>query len=456
MQMTKADRRVILFWCTALPLLLLWWGFLRWMHTPHTVIPTIARLTNVVPLHGKTGDAARIAHAVRADDGMRTYMILVQDTTTARPTGGKIATVVMMRVENGHVISSTAYDPAALPSLSAEVSADVQTAIGLPDAINPLSIEESNWFADFPTSARIAAQLYRLHDPQTTVDAVFAVNAAAFDTVLAVTGPVRVGACTVRSGSAIVERRCVHDDDTTVRADAAFVGDVHRVLAEHVAATLSVWQKIDLLRAGVHMCDAKHLMTAPMTQMHIAAPLARRGWDGRVDTAWAKDYVLVDDGTLSPNGTDALLARTMMYDVDLSGSIPQAVVTMRYAYGKGAVPMSAQPLRTFVRVTTLRNTWFTSVTPCDVPAHYGIKYGRRYATCMVTVPYGSTVDVVFRYNLPIDLRNYYPYDLKVQHHAGIGVLPLTIQVHGFGARTDETHEIRLWRDMTLRRRGVQL
>ncbi len=69
--------------------------------------------------------------------------------------------------------------------------------------------------------------------------------------------------------------------------------------------------------------------------MNLCA-LQRRGWDGSVDAVWKKDYIMVDDGAVSPYGVESRVSRSVTYAIDLSQSIPQAVVTVRYAYGSTA------------------------------------------------------------------------------------------------------------------------
>ncbi len=58
---------------------------------------------------------------------------------------------------------------------------------------------------------------------------------------------------------------------------------------------------------------------------------------------------------------------------------------------------------------------------------------------------------MFHYNLPIDVRNHYPYDVKIQHHAGVGAVPWTIRIRKAGSDGLQTYSAVVDRDMTLRR-----
>ncbi len=450
--MTKTDRRMVIFWMIAGPLLVAWWFFLQWMNSPQRIVAPIAYLTNIIPLHSTVGDAARIADALLSRRGTRTYLILVQDMQTARPTGGDIASVVLVVMHDGVVTSVTSHDPRDLAD--APIDRDQYDAItmGLPAAVNPFSMRDSNWFTDFPTSARIAAHIYRVQFPQISIDAVLSVDAVALDVVLDAIAPLTVGECVVRNGNDVVHQQCRRTGGMMDSAKAHFVGDALSAMFTSISHTASVWQRMALLKAFVQLCDTKHIHITPLRNMNLSAPLQRRGWDGSVDAVWKKDYIMVDDGAVSPYGVESRVSRSVTYAIDLSQSIPQAVVTVRYAYGSTAPhKMSVADYLTFVRVTVPRNTWFTSVVPCESAPHYGMKYGRRYAACTVRIPYGSTTDVVFHYNLPIDVRNHYPYDVKIQHHAGVGAVPWTIRIRKAGSDGLQTYSAVVDRDMTLRR-----
>lgn len=449
--MTKAHRRLVIFWMIAGPLLVTWWFFLYWMNRPQRIVAPMAYVTNILPLHSKIGDAARIVRELFSAKQERTYLILVHDARTARPTGGLITSVVAVTVHDGVVTSVVAHDPATFAPIAIDQKQYSAATVGLPSGINPFSMQESNWFADFPTSARIAAHIYRAQFSHAVIDAVLSVDAVALDAFMEIMGPIVFDGCSVYDGDSVVRRQCVHARGVVEPADTAFTGDALAALATSVSDTASVWQRMALLRAAVHMCDAKHVQIVPLSAMNLAAPLQRRGWDGAVDTAWNKDYVMVDDGAVSPRGVETRVARSVTYAVDLSQSIPQAAVTVRYAYGTRDTRMSVMDYEVFVRVTVPRNTWFTSAMPCIDTPHYGMKYGKRYAACTVRVPYGATTEVTFHYNLPIDVRNHYPYDLKMQHCAGFGVVPWTIRITKTGDDAPHVYTTVIDRDMTLRR-----
>lgn len=450
----RTDRRLMIFWAIAVPLLLLWGIFLYWMNTAHAIAPFLARVSNSIPLHTVVGDASRVAAALRADNHERQYVILVHDEDTLRPAGGKIVAVVLARVRDGNVVAYRGYDPRDFAPLTPK-DGGFGATIGVPQGIDPLTMTESNWFADFPTNARIAARIFTAHDDAARPDAVIAVNAAAYDAVLSAVGPVRVGACDVGTGDTIVHRRCFSSyDHVPTDAPATFVGDATAALITRVAREASVWQRLAILRAGVAALHAKDVQIAPLTsELAIDAPLARHGWSGAVDRTWREDYVFVVDASRAPDGADVNVTRTIAYDADLSASIPRATVTITYAYDTAqSQQQSVADYVAFVRLFTPLTTWFTSVAPCEGPVHYGIKHGKRYAACMVRVPPGETTEVSFHYNLPIDTRNHYPYMLKVQRQSGVGDVPFTARIRTYGAEQAQVIATSLSRDIVIQPR----
>ncbi len=121
-------------------------------------------------------------------DVKRRYLIVFQNNTELRPTGGFIGSYALADVLNGKLMNieipgGGSYD------LQGSLSARVQSPFPL-HVVNPSwQFQDSNWFADFPTSAKKMIWFYEKSGGP-TVDGVIALNASFFQNLLGVIGSV--------------------------------------------------------------------------------------------------------------------------------------------------------------------------------------------------------------------------------------------------------------------------
>ena len=124
----------------------------------------------------------------------RTYAVVFQNPNELRPTGGFWGQIAFVKMQNGRVEKldiKSIYDPAG------QVISLQHAPEGL-DVISPsFALQDANWFADFPTSARVLMGfLSETGDPR--LDGVIALNPKVVTDLLALTGPVLVDDLGVR------------------------------------------------------------------------------------------------------------------------------------------------------------------------------------------------------------------------------------------------------------------
>ncbi|MDP2630875.1 MAG: DUF4012 domain-containing protein [Candidatus Uhrbacteria bacterium] len=118
----------------------------------------------------------------------RRYLIVFQNNTELRPTGGFIGSYALADVLNGALVNveipgGGSYD------LKGSLSVRVQSPFPL-HVINPSwQFQDSNWFPDFPTSAKKMIWFYEKSGGP-TVDGVIALNASFFQNILGIIGSV--------------------------------------------------------------------------------------------------------------------------------------------------------------------------------------------------------------------------------------------------------------------------
>jgi hypothetical protein len=151
-----------------------------------------AGLRRLSSLTGTAARAATLLPPMLGADGPRTYLVLFQNPTEVRATGGMPGAFVVVRADQGAI---TIVDQGAS-------AADLGT---FPEPVLPLDPAQVALYSDklgkfpaditftphFPTAATLAREMYRLRSG-TTVDGVLATDPVALSYLLAATGPVPV------------------------------------------------------------------------------------------------------------------------------------------------------------------------------------------------------------------------------------------------------------------------
>jgi hypothetical protein len=450
----RATRNLVIFWIIAIPLLVAFFFVLQWKNDPKKMMHVAYTTSKVLPLGDKYDSALAIGeYILQEDDVERTYLVLLQNNMELRPGGGYIGSFAIVTIKDGSVVRSAVHDTA---NFDGRIPDEIAPPYPMKETMHipSLKLRDSNWMPDFPTNARLAENFYALGQGEEVFDGVIAVNASILDTVLAITGPITISGYpeVFESGNAVmtleyqVERG--YKDLGIKKGDRKVIMD--KLLKEIVVHMhdLSWREKVGLMDHFIHALDSRDIQLY-LNDERMAQIVESVQWDGAVDTSWDKDYLMVVDANLASYKTDHVVERSIDYAVDLSGSIPQSILTLHYENTATQKDWKTNDYQVYVRVYTPDNTWFTDIDGCVLPPQYGTKYGKKYVGCLVHVKLGSARDVVVRYNLPIDLKNSYPYDLKIQKQSGVHDVPVRVRVQDPGTGPAEEYAVIMDTDIIL-------
>jgi hypothetical protein len=336
------------------------------------------RLDPYLPWFEVAVDGALLAPDLLGADGPRTYLVLVQNQDELRATGGFISAVGELRIEGGRLAALEFRDSYAVDNPS------VPHDLTPPDLQNTLYGElwffrDTNWDADFPTSARRALDVYA-RDRGVQADGVVTVDQAALRLFLDAMGPLRVEGQAEPVTGANVEAMIRAEWSRPVDGGDSAEWWLHRkdLLGQIAGAALDRLMegqgvpRLALAQALRQALDEKHVLVY-LADPQAADLLRRRNWDGALAAPSApRDTLLVVDSNVGYNKADANVTRSIHYGVDLAGEDgPRARVTLRY-----------------------HNRSTRAVTACVQEARYGERYADMTERCYwdyvrVYVPAGS-------------------------------------------------------------------
>lgn len=158
-------------------------------------IPTIR--ASVSAIHGH----ARSIAGMLGMREIRRYLVLLQNASELRPSGGFVGNIALLTVANGQIVELEVDDTYRFDGQITEYSVP---PVPIQDISAAWSLHDSNWFRDFPTSAAIAATFFE-EQGGATPDGVIGVTSRMIERALHATGPLTLDDGTVITADSMVD-----------------------------------------------------------------------------------------------------------------------------------------------------------------------------------------------------------------------------------------------------------
>jgi len=401
--------------------------------------------------------------------GPKTYLILAQNEDELRPTGGFITSVGKLVVDSGQIVSldfeGVDYQEdwsKPFPSAPWQLQEYMNTSV--------LILRDSNWFADFPTSALWAKYLYAYNHSH-AVDGVIAFDQQLLVLLLRALGPLDVDGApyAITSDNVVAYMRTAKEPpkDGTLPADwyrKEFIGDIaDAVFRELVGGQNNDWR--GLAMTLLQALDERHLLLQFDDPM-AATLLAKYGWDNAVRPSTG-DFLMTTDTNIGFNKTNALMDISLAYDVNLTDlSTPTGVLVANHKNNSSkdvqcihwdsglVIDEYSYPMNrcywSYFRVYKQAGVELLNASPHVVPADWML-LGRNvparvdvldeeingvlgFGTLLV-VPGGQSFSTSFDFALPAlvisheDGTDRFTYRLRVQKQPGTLANPLVVRIH---------------------------
>ena len=275
-----------------------------------------------------------IAHTILGGDGTRRYLLIFQNNTEIRPTGGFIGSFAELKVRDGvieemNVPGGGSYD----------LQGSMRTAYVAPEPLQLLSakweFQDGNWFPDFPSTARQLLQFYQ-DAGGPSVDGVIAINATYVAELIGLMGPIEMPEYNriIDAENFIFEaQRIVEIEyDREENKPKAFIGDLAPKLMERALEQTSsnFLNLLTFVDNGLTSRDVQLYFSDSDTQREILA----HGWGGAISGVDG-DYLMVVDTNLGGGKTDGVIEEDINVNIsiDEDGSITNTVEITRTHHG---------------------------------------------------------------------------------------------------------------------------
>ncbi len=300
-----------------------------------TVASLVEKGVTVARMGRGAGLLVARAPQVLGTPSRRTYLLMGQDDDEIRGTGGFVGTAGVLAVQNGEVADldyRDAYDfDSRNPSLVLAPPAPLAKAMGL----EIWRLRDSNWYADFATSAQLAQKLLASETGK-DVQGVMAFDKSFIEEVLRAWGPVELPAfgVTVTAGNV---RRLI---EQYTYGDAAGVlrDPLHKQFTAQLAAQLMARTKtagpnelLALASGAARALLEKHLLLYfNDTATQEAVRLLR--WSGEVLAYSGDDTLMLTETNVGYGKNTKAVQRTATYTVQNEGNRHPVTATLDVRY----------------------------------------------------------------------------------------------------------------------------
>jgi hypothetical protein len=316
-------------------------------------------LTSLVPVNRRPlvsdfifsdtyGSLPKIVSWFSGFDRPRYFLVLLQNNTELRPTGGFIGSFAVVRVTSAKpevlwIDDSYNIDRFAQGKMSEPAPEPFRTLLKVPQWY----FRDANWDPNFPSSAAKAVDLffqeieYRPQKlPTFAFDGVIAVTPELISETIRILGPLRVEGVEYAADTFTeqLEERVEYDyqsfgEEKYERKQV--LGLLAKDLREKVVSS-GLSQKIALYQAVMRLLEEKHILVFS-TDKDVQMFLTERGYGGEVQrTTEDQDYFFVIDANMGSLKTDAVMEREVEYSLASGGSSAKSVLLLRYI-NKGVV-----------------------------------------------------------------------------------------------------------------------
>jgi hypothetical protein len=254
--------------------------------------------------------------------GNQHILVLLQNNNELRASGGFIGTIGALTLVNG-IITKT--DIRSVYDYDGQLLNYFRPPSPIVAVNNRLFLRDSNWFTDFPSSAQVVTRFFEREGGETP-SVIVAVTPDTIAALLALTGPITIGASTITADNIteLLQTQTSLNYDKTTNNPKQFLADAFPVLLQKLgslrgAGLIPLWSALE------NSFQSKHLLITsniPAIEQHLAA----LRWNGALQQT-DRDFLVLSSSNLGGTKTDQFLTKQYNLEttIDADGRIINTV-----------------------------------------------------------------------------------------------------------------------------------
>ncbi|MFH1049276.1 MAG: DUF4012 domain-containing protein [Patescibacteria group bacterium] len=266
-------------------------------------------------------------------DWPKKYLLVFQNPSEARATGGFIGSVGILSINGGKIKSIKLND---VYNIDGQLIGNIEPPRPIKKISAAWSLHDANWFFDFPASSEKINWLYEKAGGE-TMDGVIAINPKVVLDLLKAIGPVKVEKYGVELSEKnfidLTQRQVENEYDKTVNQPKLFLADFLMELEEKFDR-LPAYKKISIAKNFIVNLDQKDIQIN-FKDSGAQAFVENQNWAGKANNS-EKDYLAIVHSSINGFKTDAVMAEDAFLSSEIKedGSIINTLTITRTHNGE--------------------------------------------------------------------------------------------------------------------------
>ncbi len=306
-------------------------------HLPWRAQTLLQRADAYHPLAQDGLRLAQIMPAFMGNEETRRYLLLAQNEEELRPTGGFIAGAGELVLVDGRIQTLTFADANYADDYANKPYPFPPQPLYDFMGLELFLLRDANFWPDFPTSARMAMELYQYGQDAPPLDGVIAFDQQFMRLLVTAIGevPIPEESVTINQNNVIAAMREAwsyeegQDVGQWVRDRKAFLGTFANGILRKVQTDFGRIDPLALAQAMHAAAQLRHLQIY-VTDPTQAAVFDALNWDGRYANETGQDVLGVVDTNVGYNKVNSLIVRAIRYQVDLGSRQAQLELTYQH------------------------------------------------------------------------------------------------------------------------------
>ena len=396
-------------------------------------IPIVSRLTNDVASQLTRGQQLfaqiqpwlSIIPSVAGYPAEKTYLLLLQNNTELRPTGGFIGTYGILKLKNGEVSQFTTdnvynLDEPAKAYITKIPPEPLQKYIKQ----SQWFLRDVNWDPDFPATAQNAIQFYKDEKgPIRKFDGVIAFTPDMIEDIMSVLGTVTVDGKDFTAEN-LIDTLAYHvelgfkEEGITIYNRKQIIDDLAQQLKDKLF-NLSLEELKALVPVIFKNLDKRSLMFY-FADKDAQKIIEASHWAGKI-LDFKGDYLYVVDANLGSLKSDPAVERTISYNLtpQADGTL-LAIASINYNH-TGNFNWKTTRYRTYTRIYIPLGSKLVAVNGNEEPIAISDEHDKTVFGTFISIEPGFKEDLTFTYTLPQNLTQLIAqgnYELLLQKQPG--------------------------------------
>ncbi|EKD46441.1 MAG: hypothetical protein ACD_67C00235G0002 [uncultured bacterium] len=274
-------------------------------------------------------DNSHIIADLLGANGPRKYLFLFQNNSEMRATGGFIGSYGLLDISNGHVkkfFIDGIFNP------DGQLREKIVPPMPIQKISANWSMHDSNWFADFPVSAKKAISFYEKTGGP-TADGVITLTPTVMQKLLEITGPIEMPEYDVTLDSKnfieLTQYKVEVDYDKQENKPKKILSDLAPMVLDKLLSNTDLEIVSKTAQAFLDGLQEKHILFYSENQ-ELQKIISKQGWSGEIIST-PKDYLSVINTNVNGYKTDAIVDESIDHraEIQADGSIIDTVTITR-------------------------------------------------------------------------------------------------------------------------------